>query len=449
MNMAWSELMKRTPYLFVRRISRDEAQYWVERSKNQNVFPDDESISKLNHLAEFGPLLSANVYKKTVNIDQTTSPVAQNASEPFTGTLSPYSTNLCKDYSHDVPDYINENNNYIPEDDVQITVSDSEIAFLEDNNVKCFAEFPIKYSTVIKNNVKHEDGDDDTPVVYPTVRGIISDKFKDVDNHVGKLFDNIVEAKSDTNDTVEEEIPCIPRIRFPIFNTEREVLSPGELSSHGILKHKYKHDHTIPSVSKILSATMSEKSREALARWEKEKIALLGLEGFKKLKSDTFARGHTLHTMLEAFMETRKLPKAKDIPDSVSKRHLVSISQAIKQFHTPLLLESAVTHPDLNYGGIVDCAAVLGDTVMLVDWKTSEKVKNKVSDLYDNPLQLAAYMGALNRDERYSHLGNIINGAVVVVYNSGYPATVHMFNQKEMEGYWDMWCDRLEMFNNM
>merc|ERR1712098_188738 len=104
--------------------------------------------------------------------------------------------------------------------------------------------------------------------------------------------------------------------------------------------------------------------------------------------------------------------------------------------HTPLLLESAVTHPDLNYGGIVD-------------WETSEKVKYKASDLYDNPLQLAAYMGALNRDERYSHLGNINNGAVVVVYNSGYPAMVHMFNQEEMETYWNMWCDRVEMFKKL
>jgi len=449
MNMAWSVVMKRTTYLSARRMSRDEAQYWIERSKQQSVFPDDGSFSKLNHLAEFGPPLSANVYKKIVNFGQrqTTSPV------------SPSSTNLGRDYGygHDVPEYINENGINILEDDVRIPVSDSDIAFLADNDVKCYEEFPVKYSTVIENNVKHEDDDKiDTPVEYPTVRGVVTNNIKDVDNHAGKSIvvsdDNIiVEAGTDTYDTVhdDEEIRSIPRIRVPLLNTEREVLSPKELSGHEILKHGYKRDLSIPSVSKILAATMSEKSREVLARWEKEKIALLGLEGFKKLKSDTFARGHTLHTMLENFMETRQLPKAKDIPDSVSKRHLVSISQAVKQFHTPLLLESAVAHPDLNYGGIVDCVAVLGDTVMLVDWKTSEKVKNRVSDLYDNPLQLAAYMGALNRDERYSHLGNIINGAVVVVYNSGYPAMVHMFNQKEMEGYWDMWCDRLEMFKNM
>ena len=54
---------------------------------------------------------------------------------------------------------------------------------------------------------------------------------------------------------------------------------------------------------------------------------------------------------------------------------------------------------------------------MLIDWKTAEKEKNRVEDLYDNPLQvifllsltpcwtkpfpqLAAYLGAINRDPR-------------------------------------------------
>jgi hypothetical protein len=43
--------------------------------------------------------------------------------------------------------------------------------------------------------------------------------------------------------------------------------------------------------------------------------------------------------------------------------------------------------------GIVDCVAVVGDTVCLVDWKTSEKTKHSLKALYDAPLQLAAYIG--------------------------------------------------------
>ena len=237
--------------------------------------------------------------------------------------------------------------------------------------------------------------------------------------------------------------------RVPLLNEKRQIFSPSNISLPEIYKIAHTRDRAVPSVSRVLSATMSERSKAALAKWEKEKKAVLGLAGFKQLKADTFARGHTLHSMLETFMETRKLPKASAVPDSVSKRHLVSISQTVKQFHQPLLLESAIHHPELNYSGIVDCVAVVGDTVVLVDWKTSENVKNNAAALFDNPLQVAAYMGALNRDERYSNLGNINSGVVVVVYNSGFPAMVHMFNQEQMEKYWDKWCERLEMYNNM
>merc|ERR1719430_87733 len=176
-----------------------------------------------------------------------------------------------------------------------------------------------------------------------------------------------------------------------------------------------------------MQATMSEKSKFILARWEAKKIKELGLEGFKQLKQDTFARGHTLHKVVETYMETGDIPKMADIPDSVSKRHVVSVSSIMRQITSPVVLESAVQHPDLGYCGIVDCIAKIDDHLVLIDWKTSKKEKKKVADLYDNPLQVAAYMGAINSDERYMGLGgNLTKAAVVVVYNSGQPAIAHV-----------------------
>lgn len=37
----------------------------------------------------------------------------------------------------------------------------------------------------------------------------------------------------------------------------------------------------------------------------------------------------------------------------------------------------------------------------MIDWKTSKKVKSRLQYTYDNPLQLAAYVGALNFDENH------------------------------------------------
>lgn len=249
---------------------------------------------------------------------------------------------------------------------------------------------------------------------------------------------------------IENKIFVPNHINVSMINKSRQNTPADDLfDSQDILKISHIHNLSLPSVSKVLSATMSDEGRAAIAKWEKEKIAMLGLAGFKNFKSEMFARGHTLHSMLENYMETGKLPSAGDIPDDVSKRHLVSISQTVKQFDRPIALESAVIHSKLNYHGIVDCVAMLGETLVLLDWKTSERVKNSKAALYDNPLQLAAYMGAINSDERYSRLGNLTKGVVVVVYNTGYPAMVHEFNTKQMEKYWEKWCHRLHLYQSL
>ena len=256
-----------------------------------------------------------------------------------------------------------------------------------------------------------------------------------------------------------ESSPSINNINFedenkkvrisPLLNSSRASSSSTFPEAPSILRIAHESNKSLPSVTRILSATMSEESKAVLARWEKEKIGLLGEEGFRQYKAEMFSRGKFLHTMLETFLEFRTLPQVTDIEDEVSKRHRVSISQMIENVGTPLAIESSVCHTDLGYSGIVDCVAIINNTLTLIDWKTSEKVKNNVRALYDNPLQLAAYIGAVNRDERYSSLGNITSGAVVVVYNSGYPAMTHTFSQEQLGHYWKLWCLRLHQYKMM
>ena len=239
----------------------------------------------------------------------------------------------------------------------------------------------------------------------------------------------------------------VPDLSIPMINDSRPLsaLPQGDARSP-VLRLPFTRSNDSPSVSRVLAATMSEQSRATLARWEAEKIALLGSDGFKKYKAELFSRGKTLHSILENFLETRELPRPSDLDDEVSKRHLVSVSRIVRSVERPLALESAVTHQALGYSGIVDCVAVLGNTVTLIDWKTSEKVKNSAAALYDNPLQVAAYVGAINSDPAYESLGTITHGAVVVIYNTGYPAMLHTFDQNQLAKYWELWCDRLKMY---
>jgi ATP-dependent exoDNAse (exonuclease V) beta subunit len=379
-------LRSRSQFLPVARsVSKEEAQYWLEKSSKQDVFPKQESskFSKLDHLDEFGPCLSSSVYKNKQIADK----VGYNSSDSG---------------------------------NIEQNVKDVKVNIIDSDEQITAAELPMET----------KDGREKM--------------IQNIARSVPLLNESPIETKDD-RESISQTIASVP-----LLNESRPIAFAETISdSDEIYKLAHIRDPSMPSVSRILSATMSEESKAALARWEKEKIAVLGLAGFKQMKADTFARGHTLHNMLETYMENKQLPKAKDLADKVSKRHLVSISQTVKQFDKPLLLESAVIHQELNYCGIVDCVAVVGNTLALVDWKTSEKVKNNAAALYDNPLQVAAYIGALNRDPRYSSLGNINSGVVVVVYNSGYPAMVHEFNQEQMEMYWEQWCTRLQMYKDI
>ena len=56
----------------------------------------------------------------------------------------------------------------------------------------------------------------------------------------------------------------------------------------------------------------------------------------------------------------------------------------------------------------------------VIDWKTSRKPRPKLGDMYDAPLQVCAYIGAVNQDERYpvkvgghtAHIHCVLDGSV-------------------------------------
>lgn len=38
---------------------------------------------------------------------------------------------------------------------------------------------------------------------------------------------------------------------------------------------------------------------------------------------------------------------------------------------------------------------------MVIEWKTSQRTKATLEEAYDDPVQIAAYVGALNADDKY------------------------------------------------
>ena len=173
----------------------------------------------------------------------------------------------------------------------------------------------------------------------------------------------------------------------------------------------------------------------------------MGDAAFELYKKNNFARGKRLHSYVENTLLEKDVTPATD--DEISLNHVQSMRHVLGRFSRPLAIESHVVHPDLGYHGYLDCVAWFEGSgnrkgFVVVDWKTSEKKKRNLASTYDNPLQLAAYAGALNNDPRYEF--GIERGILIVVYNDGADAEVLHLNKRQLLAYWVEWLKRLEIY---
>lgn len=211
----------------------------------------------------------------------------------------------------------------------------------------------------------------------------------------------------------------------------------------------------IPSVTKVLGATMPASSQFILDRWKEAMIKKLGAAGFAKYTSETFERGRLLHALLEKYLLNNIEPTigqaelTKEIVQNLWKSIESVVRDKIKNVR---LVEHTVTHPTMNYRGIVDCVACFEDELVVIDFKTAEKPKKTVESLYDNPLQVTAYCGAINCDTRIPETvidRNITSGLVIVAYVDGSKASIYRLSEDQVNDYWGQWKARLEQYSRL
>ncbi|ODN00817.1 Mitochondrial genome maintenance exonuclease 1 [Orchesella cincta] len=152
--------------------------------------------------------------------------------------------------------------------------------------------------------------------------------------------------------------------------------------------------------------------------------------------------GKILHSNIETFLRGKSI---EDIPVAEANQgHWSSLSGILTSVDHVHVLESHVIHPQLQYCGIVDCVAEFRNRLVLIDWKTSQKPKPLVSMTYDTPLQIAAYIGAINYDPKYSL--KINDGMIVVAYEDGSSCQTFLLNSVDIAKYWKLWLQRLRRF---
>ncbi|KAH3859238.1 hypothetical protein DPMN_101954 [Dreissena polymorpha] len=201
----------------------------------------------------------------------------------------------------------------------------------------------------------------------------------------------------------------------------------------------------LPSVSTIITATQSKKQQEVLKNWQLEKTKELGGDAqFQEFKKGMLNTGESLHKCIEM-----RLKGVEDItPSENCEGHWQSVQHMLGDIKDVKMLETDCVHQEIFYKGKFDCIAKLGNTMCLIEWKTSSKPKPLLSSTYDNPLQVAAYIGAVNRSSllKQHDLTEVTHGALVIAYPSGEPATVHVMSQRIVEKYWSQWTQRVYMY---
>ncbi|KOC61717.1 Uncharacterized protein C20orf72 [Habropoda laboriosa] len=195
----------------------------------------------------------------------------------------------------------------------------------------------------------------------------------------------------------------------------------------------------IPSVTYILNETMSVKTKKALEMWKNNIIDTFDEKYFRLLCKGLLEEGKVFHKCIQNVLLKKVVPLEPRI-----KPVYYSVEPVLKDLQRVHSFETYVTHPTLRYSGIVDCIVSYRKQLYIIDWKRSAAQGASLAATFDAPVQLAAYIGAVNASNK--HPFRIDRGLVIVAYTSGEPASVHELNDSTLQKAWEEWLRRLELF---
>lgn len=199
----------------------------------------------------------------------------------------------------------------------------------------------------------------------------------------------------------------------------------------------------LPAVTRIISATQTDYQKFILEQWKLRMVEELGVQGFEEYQKENFEKGHKLHYAIQQRLLGEPLELTPNIEGYWKSLQLVI--PAIEHVYSQ---EDNVVHPYLHYRGIFDCLATYRGCACVIDWKTSSKPKPTLRDTYDYPLQMVAYIGALNQSDYLVERGipQVNSAALVVAYENGDPAHIHFLDATKCQYYWKKWLDKLHQY---
>jgi genome maintenance exonuclease 1 len=188
----------------------------------------------------------------------------------------------------------------------------------------------------------------------------------------------------------------------------------------------------LPSVTTILNATKPQAERDRLFNWRQR----VGTDEANKISGTASRRGTQTHKQIQRYLQGLDSP----CPEN-SRPYWESIEPVLQDIDTVRLIEGSVFHYDMSYAGVVDCVASYKGIPCVCEWKTADKPKGSIERLYEYPLQLTAYLGAVN--QYYQDYGVKVDHGLLVVAIPETPAEVFLFEPAAMQDYWQHWVSRV------
>ena len=166
----------------------------------------------------------------------------------------------------------------------------------------------------------------------------------------------------------------------------------------------------LPSVTTILGKTQPEDKKEGLRRW-REKV---GEAEAKRILRESSDRGTAMHYYLEQFIRGKPTKDLTTRGKEAEPMAKIIVERGLNDCSEVYGIEAVLYYPDL-YAGSVDLVAKYKDKVSIIDFKQTNKPKQRewVGDYF---LQMAAYGMAHD----VIHGTEIEQGVIMMCSKDGY-----------------------------
>jgi ATP-dependent exoDNAse (exonuclease V) beta subunit len=169
-------------------------------------------------------------------------------------------------------------------------------------------------------------------------------------------------------------------------------------------------EEKLPSVTTVLGQTQPKEKQESLDRWRQR----VGLREAQKITRDAAIRGTAMHKYLEDLIRGQRSLDLTPLGKQAEDMAKIIVDRGLNDCSEIYGIEATLYYPGL-YAGSVDLIAKYKDKVSIIDFKQTNKPKQRewIGDYF---LQMAAY--GMAHDAVYGT--NIEQGVIMMCSKDGF-----------------------------